>query len=53
MIIDAYRTLNKQVKIDEEDQISMVETLDHDKDGRVNSYDLEKLVDKILNANRM
>lgn len=50
MTLDAYRTVNKSVKVDKEDLACLKEVLDADKDGRVTIYDLERLVEKYLSG---
>jgi len=36
------------VRVDEEDEKSLIDTLDVDRDGKATLYDLEKLVERIL-----
>ena len=50
IIQDAYRTINKTVKPDHFDSQLMLEVMDGDKDGQVGQRDIEKLVERILNA---
>lgn len=48
MTVDSYKTINKSVKPDKDDMMSLLEVLDVDKDGKVTYYDVEKLVQKYL-----
>jgi Ca2+-binding EF-hand superfamily protein len=50
MTLDAYKTVNKSVKVDKDDLSCLLEVLDADKDGKVTIYDLERLVEKYLSG---
>lgn len=51
LISDAYKTINKTVKVDKDDAKTMVEVLDTDQDGRAGLSDMERLVNRYLCGN--
>lgn len=50
MTQDAYKTVNKSVKVDKDDLACLLEVLDADRDGKVTIYDVERLVEKYLSG---